>query len=85
MSQVNDVVEKAVMKKVVAQLDLDAMAKQLAPIVREEVMAGIKRAVKDIAWDELVSDALYIRRAAVNGLILKALGIPLAPKQKKRT
>ena len=85
MSTVNEAVERALTKKVMAELDLDAMAKEIAPLVRKEVKDGILRAAKQLPWYEIVMDALGERNTDLVSFILDALGISQKPKSKSRS
>ena len=83
MDFIDAAVTKGLAKKVMDELDLDAMAKKLSPVVQKQMMDGILDGFRQTEWSEIVSDLLYDDRKVVKDLILKSMGIPIAKKKKK--
>ena len=83
MDFIDAAVTKGLAKKVMDELDLDAMAKKLSPVVQKQMMDGILDGFRQTEWAEIVSDLLYDDRKVVKDLILKSIGIPIAKKKKK--
>lgn len=84
MSEIGQQAEKVLLKRVLAELDLDGMAKKLAPKVVAEMEKGILEGVRGLKWDQIVSDAFYNHEKSVSRVIMNALGIPTEQAIKKK-
>lgn len=84
MSDMNDAITIALAKKVMKNLDLDAMAEEIRPQVRATVMKGVLDGIKYVEWGELVSEIFYDQSDLIKDIVLKALNITIPEKKSRR-
>ena len=87
MADIDDLVAKAVSKRILSEIDVDAIALRLAPQVAKIVEASLLKEIKGIYWGDLVNDIVYDNHKLFEGLVLKTLGIvkpPTTPKKSRR-
>lgn len=71
MNEINAAVQKRLAAEVIKNIDLEAMAKRLAPKVAKEIEAAIIANVSEIHWGDELSDMLVCNKEFKKALIAK--------------
>jgi hypothetical protein len=83
MMDISQEVIRAITKKALSQVDMEKLAKRLAPQIEQEIEKGVIQAVRHIEWGEAIEQFLWDTKYvdSFGEKLMGALGI--APKRKK--
>lgn len=73
MNEINAAVQKRVAAAVIKNIDIDAVAKRLAPKVAKEIEAAIVQNVSEIHWGDELSEMLVCNKAFKKALTTRII------------
>ena len=79
--------EKSLTREVAKNIDIQKLAKKIAPRIQKDlekniIAAAIQIEFTDLLWDKL--DTKEIMRVLSNKIVVSMGGVPIPPKQMKR-